>query len=120
MTRAQRTAAVAAAVDAQRTVHALGADHGVTVGTYDWRLMSMMHRSRTERVRPDTIGSPARPRGPGVSILELTSTTCRFPLWGDGDLPGPEARYCGSARDESYPGPYCPGCRALARRSHHW
>lgn len=38
--------------------------------------------------------------GPSLSILELVSTSCRFPISGD----GAETRFCGSPRGD---GPYC-------------
>ena len=120
MTRAERTAAVRSAVAAGRTAASLATDHMVTSGSYDWRLVAVMHRSWTEKMAgPADLAAPGRTDSPGVLIRELSAAVCRFPLWSAGETvaPGPdEAHYCGAPRDSSYTGPYCPHHRHVARR----
>ena len=44
-------------------------------------------------------GAPASAEDPpppaGITIMELTDTTCRWPLWATGERPGIAGRYCG-------------------------
>jgi GcrA cell cycle regulator len=53
------------------------------------------------------------------TIIELTDTTCRFPLWGVGDE-HPKRRYCGRPGASLSSGaPYCRRCSRLAWPQHN-
>lgn len=45
----------------------------------------------------------------GVTILQLTNHTCRWPLWGHGESPKThQAFYCGAVSNYELGEPYCP------------
>lgn len=51
----------------------------------------------------DLAANPFEPSNP-VTILDLTNTTCRWPLWPMGDNPGAQGLYCGeeTAKDSAW------------------
>lgn len=56
------------------------------------------------------VGLPERPAGSPISLLDLTFSTCRWPIGDPGD---PSFGYCGALADGAS-GPYCPHHRAIA------
>lgn len=64
---------------------------------------------RAPRVSKPAMQLPPEPVGPGISLLELTEKTCRYP---HGDPKAADFTFCGAP---SLPGlPYCPYHSALA------
>lgn len=64
---------------------------------------------RAPRANKPAIQLPPEPTGPGISLLELTEKTCRYP---HGDPKSTDFKFCGAA---SLPGlPYCPYHSAVA------
>jgi hypothetical protein len=64
----------------------------------------MTLRETMLRDHPDEAVPVALPRRQGVTLMELTSRTCRWPLWGRERFP--ERYYCGAAVAAG--GVYCP------------
>jgi GcrA cell cycle regulator len=80
-------------------------------------IASLRDRSRNTEARPPrtlrapkmAVRLPPEPVGAGISLLELTEKTCRYP---HGDPKAAEFKFCGAP---SLPGlPYCPYHSAVA------
>lgn len=91
----------------------LGVGRGVVAGRIDRMGLPLRGKGRSEvsKRRPDPKPKPFIPSGPLIALMDLTATTCRWPI---GHVGEPDFGFCGAQADEGCP--YCANHRRIAYR----